>query len=312
MFDKKYRPKEFKDIIGETNKIVARAIDGFIVDNNLSHSLLFTGPRGVGKTTIARIIANKLGCRVDGVNLLEINASDDRGIDKARSIISDSRYMPHIGDKKVFILDEAHQITEGFSEASLKLIEEPPEHVYFILCTSKPDKIDDALKSRLQAYKMAPCNSREIGTMLKKICEKEMINVSKSIINYISVNSEGIPREALISLHKISGLDESDALDLLRQDLADEENFKALIGALMDKSPWKRTRHLVRKCGNNSEKTRIGILSYISTCILNKDKVHPQWMLIHEAFNESFKPMGRDGFNGLIFACAMCANADGA
>lgn len=306
MYHKTHRPKHFKEIIGKANKIVANTIETFIDNGTLSHTLLFSGIRGVGKTTIGKLIAEKLGCTTENVNVFELNTSSDRGINKARDIIKNAVYKPHIGDKKVYILDEVHQVTPEFSEAMLQITQDTPDHVYFILCTSKPEELDDALLSRCEKYVMNPCNSREIANLLNRICKEEKLEVSKKVINYISANSDGVPREALVSLHQVSNLNEDEALTLLQEDVIDENVFINLVNALWKKKPWKATRNLVKKCSKKPEVTRHGVLSYVSTCLINSDKVDPQLMLIFDTFSQSFKKSGREGYNGLIFACAVC------
>jgi len=173
----RYRPKSFEDIVG--NESAINSLSKAISKKNHSHAYMLTGPSGCGKTTVARIMAKTiLGAGDMSIN--EINASSDRGIDTARDIIQQMRYNPSDGNVTVFILDEAHKLTNNFMNALLKAIEEPPEFVYFFICTTEPSKIITTIKNRCTEIKFKSLKIDELKEVIKRVCKLENVKLSSS------------------------------------------------------------------------------------------------------------------------------------
>lgn len=211
---RKYRPQTFAEIVGQEHIIqtLANAISSGII----SHSYLFTGPRGSGKTTIARLLAKSLNCQnrkekefepcnkcdscleiANGhsIDLIEIDAASHRGIDEMRELRDGIKFAPTKSKYKVFIIDESHQLTKEASNALLKTLEEPPGHAVFILATTEAHKMIPTIISRCQRFDFRKLTLPEIVKRLETICGKEKVKIEKSALELIALNSGGALRD---------------------------------------------------------------------------------------------------------------------
>jgi len=212
---RKYRPQKFSEFIGQEHivKTLTNAISGEMI----SHAYLFAGPRGSGKTTLARLLAKAVNCQnrkkgesepcnkcsscleiMEGrsMDLMEIDAASHRGIDDARELIDGIRFMPTKSKYKVFIIDESHQLTREAANALLKTLEEPPAHAIFILATTEIHKMIPTIVSRCQRFDFRRLTLPEIMKKLERICEKEKMRIEKAALELIAINSEGSFRDA--------------------------------------------------------------------------------------------------------------------
>lgn len=222
---RKYRPKTFSEIIGQKN--IVKTITNAIKNNKIAHAYLFYGPRGCGKTTLARLIAKSINCmgrkendfepcnkciscfeinEGNAIDLIEIDAASNRGIDEIRDLKEGITVVPVKSKFKVYIIDEAHQLTKEASNALLKTLEEPPEYAIFILCTTEYGKIIPTIASRCQQFEFKKLNISEITEKLNSICKKEGIKVEKDSLEIIAKNAEGAIRDAESFLDKIISL----------------------------------------------------------------------------------------------------------
>ena len=226
----KYRPQVFKDLIGQ--EIIAETIYNSIKFNKLANAYLFTGIRGVGKTTIARIVAKSLNCEngIDNlckenfcthcqsiassshIDVLEMDAASKTGVDDVRDLIEFSRYGPTSAKYKIFIIDEVHMLSKQAFNALLKTLEEPPKYLKFIFATTEIKKIPITVVSRCQRFDLSRIKSEELFLYIKKIVEKEKGKVNDDAIKLIVKISEGSVRDALSLLDRglVSNLKEEE------------------------------------------------------------------------------------------------------
>ncbi|MCS7149695.1 MAG: DNA polymerase III subunit gamma/tau [Caldimicrobium sp.] len=212
---RKYRPQRFSEVVGQLH--VVKTLTNALKSNKVSHALLFSGIKGTGKTTVARIVAKALNCQnlQDGyepcnecpncleinkgshVDVLEIDAASNRGIDQIRDLIENLKYAPVKGKTKVYIIDEAHMLTKEAANALLKSLEEPPRHVHFILATTEPNKLPPTILSRCQRFDFRRLESKRVVQYLKRICEGESYNMELSALEFIVKEAQGSMRDAL-------------------------------------------------------------------------------------------------------------------
>ncbi len=212
---RRYRPLTFKEVVGQTH--VVKTLINALKQGKLSHALLFSGIKGTGKTTVARIVAKALNCEnlIDGyepcnecqhckeinkgiyVDVIEIDAASNRGIDQIRELIDNLKFAPAKGKAKVYIIDEAHMLTKEASNALLKSLEEPPPHVYFILATTEPNRLLPTILSRCQRYDFRRLDLPLIIKHLKSICEKENYEIEDKALELIAKEAQGSLRDAL-------------------------------------------------------------------------------------------------------------------
>ncbi len=194
-FYRKYRPASLEELVGQPDAV--KLIQQQVKNDNLSHAYLFSGPRGVGKTSLARIIATTLGC--DPVfDIAEIDAASHNKVDDIRDLNDSINFIASSpGNKRVFILDEVHMLSNAASNAFLKTLEEPPAHVIFILATTEPDRVLETIKSRTTQIAFKRIRNEEIVETLTKIAKSEKIKIGKEVLKYISNQSEGSLRDAI-------------------------------------------------------------------------------------------------------------------
>jgi len=194
-FYRKYRPSSLEELVGQSDAV--QLISEQIKNNNLSHAYLFSGPRGVGKTSLARIIATTIGC--DPVfDITEIDAASHNKVDDVRELNDSVNFIASSpGKKRVFILDEVHMLSNAASNAFLKTLEEPPKHVIFILATTEPERVIETIRSRTTQIAFKRIKNADIITSLEKISKAEKIKLSKDVLEYIANQSDGSLRDAI-------------------------------------------------------------------------------------------------------------------
>jgi DNA polymerase-3 subunit gamma/tau len=237
---RKYRPQNFSDVIGQEH--VVKTLTNAISKGTISHAYLFSGPRGTGKTTIARLIAKAVNCenRKEGefepcnkcsscieikgarsIDLIEIDAASHRGIDDIRELKDGIRFSPTKSKYKVFIIDEAHQLTKEAANALLKTLEEPPSHAIFVLATTEIHKMIPTIISRCQRFDFRKLTLPEIIKRLEIICKKEKIKIEKPALELIALNAEGAFRDAESLLNQLSTLYKDSNKEIKAEDIKD-------------------------------------------------------------------------------------------
>ncbi|MBQ9444276.1 MAG: DNA polymerase III subunit gamma/tau [Lachnospiraceae bacterium] len=217
---RKYRPQRFSDVVGQ--EPITKAIGSQVTNDRLAHAYLFTGTRGTGKTTVAKILARAVNCSnvledgspcgeceicrgiSDGtlMNVIEIDAASNNGVDDVRTIIEEISYRPQSGKKKVYIIDEVHNLSLSAFNALLKTIEEPPDYALFILATTELGKVPITIRSRCQRYDFHRMTVDTIVQRMKKILSAEGIEADDKALGFIAVQADGSMRDALSLLDR--------------------------------------------------------------------------------------------------------------
>src|SRR3984957_12397816 len=219
---RRYRSTTFDEVIGQDH--VAQTLKKAIESGRVAHAYLFCGTRGVGKTSMARILAKALNCessdgptatpcnkcnsclaiaRGEDLDVIEIDAASNRGIDNIRDLISNAQYRPAHSRFKIYIIDEVHGLSKDAFNALLKVLEEPPGHVKFILATTEPEKVLPTILSRCQRYDFRNIGAREIAGHLGEICKKEKIKADEDALMLLAKAGAGSMRDALSLLDRM-------------------------------------------------------------------------------------------------------------
>ncbi len=249
---RKYRPQSFKDVVGQESLV--KALSNAIELNRIANAYLFCGPRGTGKTSTARILAKSLNCEhgptltpcqecasckditnATGLDVIEIDAASNRGIQDARELISKVQYAPINGKYKIFIIDEVHMLSNDAFNALLKTFEEPPKNVIFILATTEPHKVLETIVSRCQRFDLRRITTEDIIKRLREISDIENIKITQEALFTIAKNVSGGLRDSLALLDQVSilGLKDEITKEMI-EDLLGKVNFDVLLNLLKD------------------------------------------------------------------------------
>ena len=218
---RKYRPSNFASVVGQ--KVVVDILKNSILNNKVSHAYLFTGPRGTGKTSIAKILAHAVNClnfngdicgecevcknlEINDSDIIEIDAASNNGVDEIRTLRDNVKLLPSFCKYKIYIIDEVHMLSTGAFNALLKTLEEPPSHVIFILATTEPNKIPLTILSRCQRFDFNKISNENLVSRLLYIATQEGKNIDKSILEYIAEISDGGLRDAINLLDQVISL----------------------------------------------------------------------------------------------------------
>ncbi len=294
---RKYRPQNFSEIIGQEH--VVKTITNALSSNMVSHAYIFSGPRGSGKTTIARLLAKAVNChnRKDGdfepcdtcssckeikegrsLDLIEIDAASHRGIDEIRELREGIRFSPNKEKYKIFVIDECHQLTKEAVNALLKTLEEPPSHAVFVLATTEIHKMIPTIISRCQRFDFRKLTLPEIVKRLEIISKKEKAKIEKPALELIALNSAGAVRDAESLLDQVltfggtfnREIKAEDIKDLLG--LADTAMIAEFVDLLANKNGGEAVSFLEKtfETGYDPQEFAKGLVSYLRQAMLLK------------------------------------------
>lgn len=283
----KYRPVDLKEVLGQEAvcESIARALDK---KNVRAFSL--TGPSGVGKTTVARIIAAKVGC--ERRNLIEVDAATNTGVDEMRRV-TESMQFAALGASptKVYIVDEAHMLSRAAWNSLLKAIEEPPEHVYWVFCTTESIKIPDTIRTRCACYEFKPVKAELIYGLLKQVANREELGTDKDVLYLIAEKAQGSVRRALAGLSQCAGCQSRKEAAKLLQAASEEGEVIDLCRALMKgEDDWGNLMTLCKPLvGINGESIRLTIVGFFTKVLLSSNAKRAAPLLsILSAFSDPY------------------------
>ncbi len=296
---RKYRPIDFDTVVGQD--IIVKTLRNQIVKGSIAHAYLFSGTRGTGKTTVAKIFARSINCpnelngnpcnecavcksALDGadLNIVEMDAASKGGIEDIRRITDQIEYPPVNGEKyKVFIIDEAHALSDGAVQAFLKSLEEPPEYVVYILATTDPNKLPETILSRCQKYNFKRINIETIVEYLKKICTSENIEIDEDALVFIAEKSDGSMRESISKLDRIRAYSANEkftkekVLEILG--VVDDEDFSEVARAV-NESNIEKAFTILNEClekGKDISQFTNDLIWYLRNLLIVKDLKEP-------------------------------------
>ncbi|MGD0230556.1 MAG: DNA polymerase III subunit gamma/tau [Syntrophorhabdales bacterium] len=289
---RRWRPRKFDDVVGQAH--IVTTLKNSIRRGRIAHAYLFCGPRGVGKTSISRILAKAVNCvegvkeepcnacrtcsAIDGggyVDVIEIDAASNRGIDEIRELRETVRYLPMEGRYKVYIIDEAHMLTEPAFNALLKTLEEPPGHNIFILATTESQKIPYTIMSRCQRFDFRRISESQIVEQLTRICLDEGIECDEKVLNYVVREADGSLRDAESILDQViaySGarISEGDVIDVIG--VVQREVAYGIVKCIIEKDPREGLSLIARTLEEGHDVYQIykGLLSFLRDVLMIK------------------------------------------
>ena len=292
----KYRPSALAEIKG--NKEVVQTLDRLLENvDTCPHTFLLHGPTGCGKTTIARIIAKRLG--ISDEDTEELNTADMRGIDTIRDIIQKSQFLPIKGERRIWVIDESHRLTLDAQNALLKILEDYPKHVYFVLATTEPEKLLGTIKGRCSSFQLKQLEEEQMINLLKRVARAEGQKVDNVVLEQIAQDSLGHPRNALQILEQVLAVDKEQQLIVAQRSADQQSQIIELCRALLNGKRWNSVAEILNGLkGEEAESVRRAVLGYCQSVLLKGD--NDRAGLIMELFIE---PFYNSGFPGLIFAC---------
>lgn len=317
---RKYRPQTLEQIVGQEH--IKKALTSAIELNKIAHAYLFTGSRGTGKTSSARILAKSLNCEqgptvtpcgkcascIDVTNstpvdVIEIDAASNRTVEDAQNILEKVQYVPINGKYKIYIIDEVHMLTNHAFNALLKTLEEPPENVIFILATTEPHKVLDTIKSRCQRFDFKRISTEDIANHLEYIAKQENINIEKDALFAIAKNSEGGMRDSIALLDQLSILGAThpitvDDINSLLGRISFDTLMK-IANTIIKSNPQEAIQTLESIYNDGNEPTQIlsNMLEYFKNMLLVKtcdEKIVLELTQYSENQIEEMKPLSKE------------------
>jgi len=314
---RKYRPQNFNTVVGQSH--ITTTLKNAILNNHLAHAFLFCGPRGVGKTTCARILAKTINCthitkegeacnecdscvsfeKGGSLNIHELDAASNNSVDDIRTLVEQVRFAPQAGKYKVYIVDEVHMLSTSAFNAFLKTLEEPPPYAIFILATTEKHKILPTILSRCQIFDFRRINNNDTVLHLEEIIGKEHINAEKNALQLIAQKSEGCMRDALSILDKIVSFSNGEltyANTLEHLNILDEAYFFKLLEHLtkQDLTSAMLLYDEINQKGFEGDMVLYGLASFIRNLLVCKDPASAKLLESIEGWREQYVSTAAD------------------
>lgn len=262
----KYRPAALEEVVGQDATV--NSLRKVLASTVRPHSYLFTGPSGVGKTTLARIVAHEMGCN----EVIEVDAATNTGIDAMRKLTESLYYNPMKGGSRMVILDEAHALTKQAWQSLLKIIEEPPQHAYFAFCTTEIDKVPKTVVTRCFSYTLQSVSMRILSEHLLRVAEEEGLDIDDDLLDLAVKRAEGSVRKALVNLAMVQGATNLKEAELLLEDAGGSSDVLELCRLLVSgRASWKECVKCVSNLADtNPESIRIVVLAYTTKVVMSQ------------------------------------------
>ncbi len=291
----KYRPTTFAEMIGNEETITT--LQALLIQERKPQAYLLHGPTGCGKTTLGRILAIKLGAV--GNDYREVDSADFRGIDTIREMRKQSHFRPLEGPCRVWLLDECHKLSNDAMNALLKALERPSSHVYYILCTTDPQKLLPTIRGRCSQFQVSPLSERYIIKLVRHTARAEGKGLVREVYEQIAQDSLGLPRNALQILEQVLAVPPEKRLEVAKKSAELQSQTIELCRALMENTGWKKVAHILNGLKDQEPETiRRQVLGYCQVVLLKGDSERAG--LIMEEFIE---PFYNSGCPGLTLAC---------
>jgi len=283
---KRYRPKTLKGVVGQDSAMAS--LQKLIDAGKIPHALLLTGPSGCGKTTVARIVKNALLC--GDLDFVEINCADFKGIEMVRDIRRYAGLTPISGEARVWLIDEAHKLTGDAQNAFLKLLEDTPSHVYFMLATTDPHKLIKMIHTRCTEIRLAGMTEAALSRVIQRVVDKERLKVSPEVIKEIVDGSDFSARKALVILEQIALLEGDEAqLAGVTASTVNKDLAISLARELISPAAnWSKVAAILKELRDEPEGIRYLVLGYSRSVLLGGGSLAPRAFKIIDVFSSNF------------------------